>query len=308
MTKEQRARKQAVDRLAQREKRREREARIAQLEAELAAARCSQSANAARPDQVEEEGVHNALQFNTVVADMDIAHIIEPAVWFESQSAGLDTSEARDPAEHDLIEQLSPSPFTPTDRFSQNTLAGPILSNAHYTPRTFGFPSSDKLLHTSQIDEGGPHNQSSCSSMINPPFGINIFASNSTADLQCLSPLESQTITEGSIFGPLPISSNTNTTTIQSYESRKTTASCNSELGKILYVNRREVVLHEQANEDFLIRAILHGWETVECQCTICPLRRTLRRIDDLIFCNSSDITRLVMLATIYKMLIVRKT
>lgn len=307
MTKEQRARKQAVDRLAQREKRREREARIAQLEAELAAARCSQSASAARPDQVEEEGVHNALQFNTVVADMDITHILEPAVWFESQSAGLDTSGARDQAEHDLIEQLSPSAFTPTDRFDQNALAGPILSNAHYTPHTFGLPSPDKLLHTSQIDEG-PHTQSSCSSMINPPFGIDIFASNSTADLQCLSPLESQTITDGSVFGPLPIFSNTNTTTIQSYDSRKTTASCNSELSKILYVHRREVILHEQANEDFLIRAILYGWETVECQHTICPLRRTLRRIDDLIFRDSSDITRLVMLATIYKMLIVRKT
>ncbi|KAL5351641.1 hypothetical protein ACLOAV_003501 [Pseudogymnoascus australis] len=286
MTKEQRARKQAVDRLAQREKRREREARIAQLEAELAAARCSQSASAARPDQVEEEGVHNALQFNTVVADMDIAHILEPVVWFESQSAGLDTSGARDQAEHDLIEQLPPPAFTPTDRFDQNALAGPILSNAHYTPHTFGLPSSDKLLHTSQIDEG-PHNQSSCSSMINPPFGIDIFASNSTTGLQCLSPLESQTITDSS-----------------SYDSRKTTASCNSELSKILYVHRREVILHEQANEDFLIRAILYGWETVECQHTICPLRRTLRRIDDLIFRDSSDITRLVMLATIYKMLI----
>ncbi|OBT66044.1 hypothetical protein VE03_03262 [Pseudogymnoascus sp. 23342-1-I1] len=307
MTKEQRARKQAVDRLAQRGKRREREARIAQLEAELAAARCSQSTNAAPPDQREEEEVQNALQFDTVVADMDIAHIIEPAVWFESQAAGLDTSGARDPAQHDPIELLSPPAFTSTDHIDQNAPAGPILSNSHYTPHTFGLASSDNLPDTSQIGEG-PRHQFSCSSMINPPFGIDIFASNSDAGLQYLSTFEdgykSQTITEGSMFGPLPIFSNTNTTTIQSYESRKTTASCNLELSKVFYMQRREVILQEQANEDFLIRAILHGWETVECQHTICPLRRTLHRIDDLLFRDSSDITRLVMLATIYKMLI----
>jgi hypothetical protein len=309
MTKEQRARKRAVDRLAQREKRREREARIAQLEAELTAARCSQSAYTARPNQSEEERVHNALQFDTVVADMDLAHIIDPAVWFEPQAAGLNATEARDPTEHDLIEQLSPSDFMPTDHIIQNALAGAILPSEHYTPHTFALPLSDNLLHTSQID--APRRQSSCSSMINSSFGIDIFASNSAADLQYLSPLEdgykSQTITEGPIFSPLPIFSNTNTTTTQPYESRKITASCNVELSKVLYLHRRDVILQEQANEDFLIRAILHGWETVECQHTICPLRRTLRRIDDLIFRDTSDITRLVMLATIYKMLIVSK-
>lgn len=323
MTKEQRARKQAVDRLAQRAKRREREARITQLEAELEAARCSQSAYvarpdqgeeaacAARPDQGEEEGVQNSLQFDTVVADMDMEHIIDPAVWFESQAAGLNTSEARDPAEHDLIEQLSPSAFTSTDHIAQNALAGSmILSNAPYTPHTSALSSPGNLLHASRIDDG-ERRQSSSSSMINPPFSIDISVSNSAAGLQYLSPLEggykSQTITESSIFSPLPIFSNTNIATTQPYESRKTTASCNSELSKVLYLHRKEVILQEQANEDFLIRAILHGWENVECQHTICPLRRTLRRIDDLIFRDTSDITRLVMLATIYKMLIVSK-
>lgn len=308
MTKEQRARKQAVDRLAQRAKRREREARITQLEAELEAARCGRStyvarpdqgeeaACAARPDQGEEEGVHNSLQFDTVVADMDMAHIIDPVVWFESQAAGLNTSQARDPAEHDLIEQLSPSAFTSTDHIAQNALAGSmILSNAPYTPHTFALSSPGNLLHTSRIDDGERRQ-----------------SSNSAAGLQYLSPLEggykSQTITESSIFSPLPIFSNTNITTTQPYESRITTASCNSELGKVPYLHRKEVILQEQANEDFLIRAILHGWENVECQHTRCPLRQTLRRIDDLIFRDTSDITRLVMLATIYKMLIVSKT
>ncbi|OBT53215.1 hypothetical protein VE04_05940 [Pseudogymnoascus sp. 24MN13] len=308
MTKEQRARKRAVDRLAQRGKRREREARIAQLEAELTAARCSQSAYTARPNQSEEERVDNALQFDTVVADMDLAHIIDPAVWFEPQAAGLNATEARDPTEHDLIEHLSPSDFMPTDHIIQNALAGAILPSEHYTPHTFALPLSDNLLHTSQID--APRRQSSCSSMINSSFGIDIFASNSAAELQYLSPLEdgykNQTITEGPVFSPLPIFSNTNTTTTQPYESRKITASCNVELSKVLYLHRRDVILQEQANEDFLIRAILQGWETVECQHTICPLRRTLRRIDDLIFRDTSDITRLVMLATIYKMLICR--
>ncbi|OBT70899.1 hypothetical protein VF21_10012 [Pseudogymnoascus sp. 05NY08] len=309
MTKEQRARKRAVDRLAQRGKRREREARITQLEAELTAARCSQSAYTARPNQGEEERVHNALQVDTVVADMDLAHIIDPVGWFEPQAAGLNASEARDPTEHDLIEQLSPSAFRSTDYITQDALAATILSSEHYTPHTFALPSPDNLLHTSRVDDA-LRRQSSCSSMINSPFGIDIFANNNATDLQYLSPLgdgyKSQTVTEGSIFNPLAISSNTNTTTTQPYESRKITASCNLELSKVPYLHRRDVILQEQANEDFLIRAILHGWETVECQHTICPLRRTLRRIDNLIFRDTSDMTRLVMLATIYKMLICR--
>lgn len=311
MTKEQRARKRAVDRLAQRGKRREREARIARLEAELAAARCNQSTSTARPDESEEERAHNALQFDTVVADMDMACIIDPAVWFKSQEAGLNTSEARDLTEDDLIEQLSPSIFTSTDEIGQNALAASILSNGPFTPDTFSQSSSDNLLHTSQIDVM-TQRQSSCSSMINPPFIIDISTSNSDTSLQCLSTLEggckSQTIPEGSISGSLPIFSTADTVTAQTHGTRKTTASCNFELSKVLYLHRREVILQEEANEDFLIRAILHGWETVDCLHTTCPLRRTLRRIDDLIFRDTSVITRLVMLATIYKMLIVSNT
>lgn len=311
MTKEQRARKRAVDRLAQQGKRREREARITQLEAELAAARCSQSAFAAYPNQAEEERVHNALQFDAVVADMDISHIIRPSVWFESQTAGLNTSEARDPTENGLIEQLSPPASMSTAHIAQDAFTGSIPSNAPYTPEIFALSSSVNLLHTSRIEDD-PRRQSSCSSTISLQSRIDISTSNSAPGLQYLSPLgggyKTQSITEGSIIGPLPTFSNTNTATTQPYENRQITATCNSELSKVLFLHRRDVILQEQANEDFLIRVILHGWENMECQHTICPLRRTLRQIDDLIFRDTSDMTRLVMLATIYKMLIVSKT
>lgn len=307
MTKEQRARKQAVDRHAQRERRNKREARIAQLEADLAAAQTKQLLNSGHPDPGEEDRVHDFPQSDTAVADMDMRIIIDPAALIESQSTSLSTDTADyDPADYDLIGQLSPS-FTPTDFITQNSLYSE--STAPYTSHIFALPSPDSLLHTS---DHGACRKSSCSSIINPQPCIDISAYNTAAGLQYCSPpveegYESQAITKDSILYPLPIFSRAEPAVTQPYESTNITASCNTELDKVRYLHMSEVILEESANQDFLVRVIFHGWENVERHRTLCPLWRMLRRIDDLVFCNSSDITRLVMMSTIHKMLLVSK-
>jgi hypothetical protein len=90
-------------------------------------------------------------------------------------------------------------------------------------------------------------------------------------------------------------------------KSTSTTQLCNLELSKVCHLNRNQVCRDEQANQDFLIRAVIQGWETVERRGSFCPLWELLHRIDDLIFCTSSNITRLVMLNTVHRMLLVSR-
>jgi hypothetical protein len=88
-------------------------------------------------------------------------------------------------------------------------------------------------------------------------------------------------------------------------DSTSTTRLCNIELLKATQLTANQVCRDERANQDAIIRAILEGWEAVERRDYVCPLWKTLHRIDDLIFCRSSTMTRLVMLYTIHRMLLV---
>jgi hypothetical protein len=90
-------------------------------------------------------------------------------------------------------------------------------------------------------------------------------------------------------------------------ESTSTTQLCNLELSKACRLNSNQVCRDEQTNQDFLIRAVIHGWETVERRGSFCPLWEVLHRIDNLVFCTSSSITRLVMLNTVHRMLLVSR-
>ena len=90
-------------------------------------------------------------------------------------------------------------------------------------------------------------------------------------------------------------------------ESTSTTQLCNLELSKVCHLNSNQVCRDEQANQDFLIRAVIQGWETVERRGSLCPLWEVLHHIDNLIFCTSSSITRLVMLNTVHRMLLVSR-
>jgi hypothetical protein len=106
--------------------------------------------------------------------------------------------------------------------------------------------------------------------------------------------------------GPSTISSVAFQTTDQC-ESISTTQHCNMELSKVSHLTSNQVCRDELVNQDFIIRAVLQGWETVECRGRFCPLWEMLHRIDDLIFCTSSNITRLVMLYTVHRMLLVSR-
>ena len=85
----------------------------------------------------------------------------------------------------------------------------------------------------------------------------------------------------------------------------RTTQLCNMELSKVSHLTGNQVCRDELVNQDSIIRAILQGWETIEGRGYVCPLWETLHRIDDLIFCRCSNITRLVMLYTVHRMLLV---
>lgn len=93
--------------------------------------------------------------------------------------------------------------------------------------------------------------------------------------------------------------------TIGACESISTTQLCNMELSKASHLTSNQVCRDELVNQDFIIRAVLQGWETIGPRGCSCPLWEMLHRIDDLIFCTSSSITRLVMLYTVHRMLLV---
>jgi hypothetical protein len=95
--------------------------------------------------------------------------------------------------------------------------------------------------------------------------------------------------------------------TIDACESISTTQLCNMELIKASHLTSNQVCRDELVNQDFIARAVMQGWKTIERRGYSCPLWETLHRIDDLIFCTSSIITRLVMLYTVHRMLLVSR-
>jgi hypothetical protein len=95
--------------------------------------------------------------------------------------------------------------------------------------------------------------------------------------------------------------------TIDACETISTTQLCNMELSKTTHLTSNQVCRDELVNQDFIIRAVLEGWRTIESRGGFCPLWETLHRIDDLIFCTSSNITRLAMLYTVHRMLLVSR-
>jgi hypothetical protein len=94
---------------------------------------------------------------------------------------------------------------------------------------------------------------------------------------------------------------------IDACESISTTQLCNMELYKTSHLTSNQVCRDELVNQDFIARAVMQGWKTIERRGYVCPLWETLHRIDDLIFCTSSVITRLVMLYTVHRMLLVSR-
>jgi hypothetical protein len=110
-----------------------------------------------------------------------------------------------------------------------------------------------------------------------------------------------RTSAQGMVIDPSTISS------IGACESMSTTQLCNMELSKVSHLTSNRVCRDELVNQDFIIRAVLQGWETIDRRGCFCPLWEILHHIDDLIFCTSSSITRLVMLYTVHRMLLVSR-
>ena len=117
-------------------------------------------------------------------------------------------------------------------------------------------------------------------------------------------PFPKTSVTQDTVTEPSTISSMA-VQTIGACESISTTQLCNMELSKTGHLTSNQVCQDELVNQDFIIRAVLQGWDTIEGRGCICPLWEMLHRIDDLIFCTSSNITRLVMLYTVHRMLLV---
>lgn len=60
-----------------------------------------------------------------------------------------------------------------------------------------------------------------------------------------------------------------------------------------------------QLNQDAIVRGVLEGWHFMENRAYSCPLWKIISQIDELIFMQSGILTRLAMLSTILKMLMV---
>lgn len=119
-------------------------------------------------------------------------------------------------------------------------------------------------------------------------------------------PFPRTSATQDMVTDPSTISS-TAVHTVGACESISTTQLCNMELSKAGHLTSNQVCRDELVNQDFIIRAVLQGWDTIERRGYICPLWEMLHRIDDLIFCTSSNITRLAMLHTVHRMLLVSR-
>lgn len=80
---------------------------------------------------------------------------------------------------------------------------------------------------------------------------------------------------------------------------------CNMILSQVQKLSAEDICIDDKANQNFLILAIMEGWEIAESRLTFCPLWTILREIDCLIFWVSNTVERVVMLRMIHCMLIV---
>jgi hypothetical protein len=76
-------------------------------------------------------------------------------------------------------------------------------------------------------------------------------------------------------------------------------------LSKTLGFNTLDICSSEELNQDAVIRGVLEGWHSVESRTYTCPLWKIIGQIDERIFIHGGILTRLTMLSTILKMLVV---
>jgi hypothetical protein len=79
-------------------------------------------------------------------------------------------------------------------------------------------------------------------------------------------------------------------------------------LGKTLGFSTLDICSSEKLNQDAVIRGVLEGWHSVESRSYSCPLWKIISQIDERIFIHGGIMTRLTMLSTILKMLVVCAT
>lgn len=66
-----------------------------------------------------------------------------------------------------------------------------------------------------------------------------------------------------------------------------------------------DICSDDKLNEDAMIRGVLEGWHFLEDRAYSCPLWKIISQIDERIFIQGGVLTRLTMLSTILKMLVV---
>lgn len=66
-----------------------------------------------------------------------------------------------------------------------------------------------------------------------------------------------------------------------------------------------DICSDDKLNQDAMIRGVLEGWHFIEDRAYSCPLWKIISRIDERIFIHGGVLTRLTMLSTIFKMLVV---
>ncbi|GKZ27784.1 hypothetical protein AbraIFM66951_005247 [Aspergillus brasiliensis] len=76
-------------------------------------------------------------------------------------------------------------------------------------------------------------------------------------------------------------------------------------LGTTLGFTTLDICTSEELNQDAVIRGVLEGWHSVESRTYSCPLWKIIRQVDEQVFIHGGILTRLTMLSTILKMLVV---
>ncbi|KAK7883613.1 hypothetical protein LTR67_011023 [Exophiala xenobiotica] len=72
----------------------------------------------------------------------------------------------------------------------------------------------------------------------------------------------------------------------------------------IYNITSDQVCTDEQLNQNALIKGVVEGWDSLQCQSLHCPLWDVLRRIDEGLFLLSNTMTRLAMLRAVHFMLL----
>lgn len=76
-------------------------------------------------------------------------------------------------------------------------------------------------------------------------------------------------------------------------------------LGQCSGLSMVDICSDDKLNQDAMIRGVLEGWHFIDDRAYSCPLWKIISRIDERIFIQSGVLTRLTMLSTILKMLVV---